>query len=33
METNHKHELYAYFGVLLHIGITVESAIEDYGGP
>jgi len=25
-----REELYAYFGVLIHIGITIESAIEDY---
>jgi len=23
-------ELYAYFGVLIHIGITIEPAIKDY---
>ena len=27
-----RKELYAYFGVLIHIGITIESAIEDYWG-
>ena len=25
-----RQELYAYFGVLIYIGITVESSIEDY---
>jgi len=25
-----RQELYAYFGVLIHIGITIESAIKDY---
>ena len=25
-----KEELYAYFGVLIHMGITIESCIEDY---
>ena len=25
-----KQELYAYFGVLIHMGITIESCIEDY---
>lgn len=25
-------ELYAYFGILIYIGITVESSIEDYWG-
>ena len=25
-----RQELYAYFGVLIHIGITIESSIEDY---
>jgi hypothetical protein len=25
-----KEELYAYFGVLIHMGITIESTIEDY---
>jgi hypothetical protein len=24
--------LYTYFGVLIHMGITIESAIEDYWG-
>ena len=27
-----REELYAYFGVLIHMGITSESAIEDYWG-
>jgi len=27
-----REELYAYFGVLIHMGITIESAIEDYWG-
>jgi len=25
-----KQELYVYFGVLIHMGITIESCIEDY---
>ena len=25
-----RQELYAYFGVLIHMGITIESSIEDY---
>ena len=25
-----KQELYAYFAVLIYIGITIESAIKDY---
>jgi hypothetical protein len=25
-----KEELYAYFGVLIHMGITIESCIKDY---
>jgi len=25
-----RQELYAYFGVLIHIGITIEPAIKDY---
>ena len=25
-------ELYTYFSVLIHIGITIESAIKDYWG-
>ena len=25
-----RQQLYAYFGVLIHIGITIESSIEDY---
>ena len=27
-----RQELYAYFGVLIHMGITIESSIEDYWG-
>ena len=27
-----REELYAYFGVLIYIGITSESAIKDYWG-
>jgi len=25
-----RQELYAYFGVLVHMGITIEPAIKDY---
>ena len=25
-------ELYAYFGTLIHMGITAESSVEDYWG-
>src|SRR5436305_12818679 len=28
-----RRELYAYFGVVIHMGITIEPAIEDYWGP
>lgn len=27
-----REELYAYFGVLIHMGISTESSIEDYWG-
>jgi hypothetical protein len=27
-----RQELYTYFGVLIYMGITIESAIEDYWG-
>ena len=27
-----RQELYAYFGVLIYIGITIESSIKDYQG-
>ena len=27
-----RQELYAYFGVLIYIGITIESSIKDYWG-
>ena len=28
-----RQELYAYFRVIIHIGITMEPAVEDYWGP
>jgi len=28
-----RQELYAYFGVMIYIGITIELAVEDYWGP
>jgi hypothetical protein len=28
-----RQELYAYFAVVIHMGITIEPAIEDYWGP
>jgi len=28
-----RQELYAYFGVVIHMGITIEPAVEDYWGP
>jgi hypothetical protein len=27
-----RRELYAYFGVVIYMGITIEPAIEDYWG-
>jgi len=27
-----RQELYAYFGVLIYMGITIESSIKDYWG-
>ena len=27
-----RRELYAYFGVVIHMGITIESVVEDYWG-
>jgi hypothetical protein len=27
-----RQELYAYFSILIYIGITIESAIKDYWG-
>ena len=28
-----RQELYAYFRVVIHMGITIEPAVEDYWGP
>ena len=28
-----RQELYAYFGVVIHMGIMIEPAVEDYWGP
>ena len=28
-----RQELYAYFGVVIHMGITIELVVEDYWGP
>lgn len=28
-----RQELYAYFGVVIHMGITIEPAVDDYWGP
>ena len=28
----YRQELYAYFSVLIHTGITIESSIKDYWG-
>ena len=27
-----RRELYAYFGVVIHMGITIEPVVEDYWG-
>lgn len=29
-QPTYKEKLYAYFGVLIHIGITIELCIKDY---
>jgi hypothetical protein len=28
-----RQELYTYFGIVIHIGITIELVVEDYWGP